>query len=126
MLKPTQWPDVTDIEGSHRFEWSYPQIYSAPLTTEPLSRITIGLMHVRAADDLIIEFSGARNGWVIRMDRTYDGAGVMETVAEAVEVAFIPAWNVASAEEEAAHRQSVGLPLRGDGADPPNGSFTPI
>jgi hypothetical protein len=107
MLKPTQWPDVTDVEGSHRLGW-HAQIYEAPLTTEPLSRISIGLHHVRAADDLVIEFSGARNGWVIRMDRTYDGGGVMETVAEAVEVAFIPAWNVASPEEEAAHRAANG------------------
>ena len=59
----------------------------------PLPRIKIGLMHVRAADDITVEFDGERNGWVIRMDRTREHeGGVGETIEEKVEVAFVPAW----------------------------------
>ena len=81
------WKANADAHGEVRIDW-HAQIYD----DKPLSRVHLGLMHVRAADNLIIEFSGSRNGWVIRMDRTRDDGGMMEVVEEAVEVAFVPAW----------------------------------
>lgn len=89
-VRPTQWPRNFEVRGSVHLDWMYPNIYP---DTAPLDRITIGLDHVRAADSITIEFDGARNGWVIRMDRTRDDDGGMEPVEELAEVAFIPAWN---------------------------------
>jgi len=78
-----------DGEKTARVEWMYPNIYK----DESLDYIEIGLYHVRAADDIRIEFDGERNGYVIRMDRTVEREGHCETIEEKQEVAFIPAWN---------------------------------
>jgi hypothetical protein len=91
-------------EGEGRFEWDekrrhlefvYPNIYP----DAPLDRVSIGLTHVRAANTITVEYDGERDGWVIRMDRTVERDGCAETVAEACEVAFVPAWNETEADE---------------------------
>lgn len=82
--------DRREVEGTAYIDWSYPNIYASK---DRLDRLHIGLSHVRAADDLVIEYDGDRDGWVIRMDRTRRMDGWSEVVEEAVEVAFIPAWN---------------------------------
>lgn len=67
-------PNVVEIGGSATVHWRagiYPR--------DGLTRLTIGLEHVRAADNLIIEYDGDRDGWVIRMDRTADMGGYADT-----------------------------------------------
>jgi len=55
--------------------------------------VRIELMHVRAADVLIVRYDFERDGWSIRMDKTKDLGGLMTVIEEAQEVAFVPAWN---------------------------------
>jgi hypothetical protein len=87
-----KWPDQADAHGDCQVNWMYPLMYSG----EGRSRLRISLFAVRAADDLIIEFDGPRNGWVIRMDRfAAEPHEFDEPVEEAAEVAFVPAWYVA-------------------------------
>lgn len=57
------------------------------------NRVKVCLMDTRAADNLVVEYDFSRDGWVIRMDKTREGIGHMETVEELAEVAFVPAWN---------------------------------
>lgn len=88
-----------DVSGDASICWSYPNIYARnPDTNDPLklSRIVLSLEHVRAANSIAIEYDGARDGWVIRMDKTKFTDHCAETVEEGVEVAFIPAWNEAA------------------------------
>lgn len=70
------------------FDFIYPRQGNRPI------KIEVGLEDVRAADSMEIEFDFERNGYVIRMDETKDGDGMMDTISEKVEVAFIPAWNI--------------------------------
>jgi len=62
--------------------------------------VTVSLIDVRAADDLIISYDFDRDGWRIGMDRTRYTPGLMEVLAENEEVAFIPAWNDKPESEE--------------------------
>ena len=70
------------------FDFIYPRQGNRP------TKIEVGLEDVRAADTIEIEFDFDRNGYVIRMDETKDGDGMMETLQEKIEVAFIPSWNI--------------------------------
>jgi hypothetical protein len=83
------------VNQSAKINWSYPQIYDDD--DDGRDQITIGMEHVRASDQITIEFNSERNGWVIKMDKTkYDDEwGMTHTVEEDCEVAFIPAWNEA-------------------------------
>jgi len=82
-----------EVKKSATVDWMYPNIYKE----EPLDCLTIALMHVRAANDIEIEFSGERNGWVIYMTVTVgyrpSGKGHDEPIEERREKAFIPAWD---------------------------------
>jgi len=55
--------------------------------------ITVGLMDVRAADDIIIEYDFEEDGYKIFMDRTVDAAWGSDVEKEKQLVAFIPSWN---------------------------------
>jgi len=79
---------LIELPGSAHIEWMYPNIYG----DEKRDRISIGLCHVRAANDITIEYNAERDGWVIMMNETREVPGGAETVKEDVEVAFIPAW----------------------------------
>lgn len=57
------------------------------------SAVQVGLVDVRAADDITIRYDFDRDGWVILQDRVVEREWGMDVVEEAVEVAFIPAWN---------------------------------
>ncbi len=54
-----------------------------------IKAVEIGLVDVRSADNILIDFDFERNGWRIRMDHAYGS----EIVEEKQEVAFIDAWN---------------------------------
>jgi hypothetical protein len=87
-----------NIQGNANIDW-YPQIYSAPLTTEDRSILRLSLMHVRAANDIEIEYNSERDGWVIfqhvkTVAEEWDEANNtwIDGVEERREMAFIPAW----------------------------------
>jgi hypothetical protein len=94
----SELPTNVEVGPDAIVTWMYPNIYKHdPRTGQktPLSQLRVGISHVRAADELIIEYDSERDGYVIRMDKTVDRGSYMDTVQEAVEVAFIPAWNEA-------------------------------
>ncbi len=81
------------IDRAATVNWMTPNIYKE----EPLDCLKISLMHVRAANDIEIEFSGERDGWVIYVTVTTgykdSGKGYLEGIEERREKAFIPAWD---------------------------------
>jgi hypothetical protein len=58
------------------------------------TEIRVGLMDVRAADDIVIRYDFDRDGWVVLQDETEWRDERIERLRELVEVAFIPAWNM--------------------------------
>jgi hypothetical protein len=80
-------------EGS--IDWMYPEIYGKD---EPRSILKIGLYHVRAADDIEIEYDSDRDGYVIYQTVTVGyklepEGKFLEPVEKRKEKAFIPAWD---------------------------------
>jgi hypothetical protein len=85
------------VNGDVAIEW-FPNIYK----DAPLSSIRIELMHVRAANDISIEYSGERDGWVITQMVTTgwkEVEGAMDSIEVRKELAFIPAWDEDEVEE---------------------------
>jgi hypothetical protein len=70
-----------------RIDLEYPRVDFNP------DKIVVDLMDVRAADSIEISYDFDRDGWVIKMDKTFKADGYMEVLEEKQEVAFIPAWN---------------------------------
>ena len=58
-----------------------------------IKRIQIGLLDVRAADDIQIEYDYDRDGWIIKQDEYESRDGIIYAVLDWKEVAFIPAWS---------------------------------
>lgn len=55
--------------------------------------IRVGLMDVRAADDILIEYDFTRDGWVIKQAQVFEWDGNDERCdPEWKEVAFVQAW----------------------------------
>jgi hypothetical protein len=75
---------------THQYiEWMYPEIYD----TQNPSTITIGLSHVRAADDIRIKYDGNRDGWVVEQASIFEwDISNKECDPDWKEVAFIKAW----------------------------------
>ena len=69
------------------FDFIYPRMKGH------VERIRIGLEDIRAADSITISYDFGRDGYVIWMDKSRDIGGIMETIKENIEIAFIPAWN---------------------------------
>lgn len=88
------WIRDDDVTG-HRVvmvELSYP-----PRETEPTERpnpsvIEVGLMHVRAADNLRISYDFARDGWSIKQASTFSWSVDEVEDEDWQEVAFVQAW----------------------------------
>lgn len=57
------------------------------------SEVRVGLVSVRAADDIVIRYDFDRDGWAILMERTIDRGDWMEETGIWDEMAFVPAWN---------------------------------
>ena len=81
------------VNGDASIEW-FPNIYK----DAPLSSIRIELMHVRAANDISIEYSGERDGWVITQTVTTGWkldpeSQCYDSIEKKKELAFIPAWD---------------------------------
>jgi hypothetical protein len=55
------------------------------------TEIRVGLLDVRAADDLIIDYDFERDGWRIRMATVHESLDDMARDPKLVEVAFCPA-----------------------------------
>lgn len=67
-----------------------------PRNDDGVSTVKVGLIDVRAADDLTIRYDFERDGYAITREVTRDGDGFMEGTGEWREVAFIPAWTEAA------------------------------
>lgn len=84
---------MTDLayhrDGDHvSVEFWYPRVDSP----DTVRTITVGLMDVRAADDIEITYDFDRDGYSIKREvMTEEGVWHVHT-GEFVEVAFIPAW----------------------------------
>jgi hypothetical protein len=72
----------------------YPNVdLSAPRTENEPTEIHVGLMHVRAANDIVIDYDFERDGYRIRMRRSEDRSAPREPdKCQLEEVAFVPAW----------------------------------
>ena len=74
-------------EGAHAEIW-YPGLPGAPQTY-----LTVGLMHVRAADDIRVSYDLQRDGWVIEQAQVFEWAADDSVCdPEWKEVAFVEAW----------------------------------
>ena len=64
-----------------------------PRTDNTIKAIQLGLMDVRAADDIRIEYDFERDGWVIKQAQVFEWS-VDDEVCDPqwMEVAFIEAW----------------------------------
>ena len=74
-----------DVKGTKEIGWMYPDIYG---TDKPRDFLRIVLYHVRAANDIEIEYNSERDGWVI-----YCQVSLGNGIEERREKAFIPAWD---------------------------------
>ena len=77
---------------SARIDWH------AGIYKDGRTKLVIALMHVRAANDIEIEYDSDRDGWVIYMtvtlgSRHNQAEGCYEPIEERREKAFIPAWD---------------------------------
>jgi hypothetical protein len=71
----------------------YPDIYGKDM---PRNFLRIALYHVRAANDIEIEYNSERDGWVIYMTATTgykESENALKPIEERREKAFIPAWD---------------------------------
>lgn len=80
-----------EARGDARFDFFYPDIM------DPTKRahLTVGLLHVRAADDIRIYYDGTRDGWVIEQASRFewdDDDPPEEQNPDWQEVAFVQAW----------------------------------
>lgn len=63
--------------------------------------VSIGLEHVRAADDIRIHYDGNRDGWAISQMTRFNCRPEEEYDPAWKEVAFIPAWGSQTEEDKA-------------------------
>ena len=64
-----------------------------PRTDNPIKAIQVGLMDVRTADDIRIEYDFERDGWVIKQAQVFEWSADDEICdPQWKEVAFIEAW----------------------------------
>ncbi len=82
-----------DLWGSGTIGW-FAGIYHEDRTV-----LRVGLHHVRAADDIEIEYDSARDGWVVYRTVTVGWTdptpekNYYEPIEKRKELAFIPAWD---------------------------------
>lgn len=80
-----------EVRGSAKIDWMYPNIYG-----DSPDVLRIALYHVRAANNIEIEYNSQRDGWVVYQQVTTgfrEIGGCMDSVEKRKEVAFIPAWD---------------------------------
>lgn len=67
-----------------------------PRTDSPgtVAEVRVGLVDVRAADEIIIRYDFERDGYVVLQELCVDEGDAMSSTGEQVERAFIPAWCV--------------------------------
>lgn len=84
-------PNQFEYQGDARFDFFYPDITG---NAKPVY-LTVGLLHVRAADDIRIHYDGVRDGWVIEQSGRFewsDDDPPEEQNPDWQEVAFVQAW----------------------------------
>ena len=81
--------DEIEVKGSVRITWFYPKIYSGDVP----DYLQIGMLQVRASDDLRIHYDATRDGWAIEQAAYFEwSAGDADNDPGWEEVAFIEAW----------------------------------
>jgi hypothetical protein len=84
--------DTANQEGDIlHLDLVYPNIADDP-SVGRIRKIQIGLMDVRAADDIRISYDFERDGWKIEQEKINTNQGHYTGTGEWVEVAFIEAW----------------------------------
>jgi hypothetical protein len=83
-----------EVREDASIDWMYRNIYTKEA---PPNFLRIGLMHVRAANDIEIEYHSDRDGWVIFQTVTTgyqmnEKENYYEPIEDRREMAFIPAW----------------------------------
>jgi hypothetical protein len=87
-----------DIQGGCSVDWS-------PVDSETV--LVLGLSHVRAADNIEIQYDFTRDGWVIFRTVTVGWTEptaekhYIEGIEKRKELAFIPSWDEEQADEPA-------------------------
>lgn len=84
-----------------QIDWMYPEIYGNNL---PRSVLRIGLYHVRAADDIEVEYNSERDGYVIYQTVTTGWSldkddNCYKAIEKRKKKAFIPAWDEEQVDE---------------------------
>lgn len=79
-----------DIKGDVYLDWMYPQIYGGE---KGFNYVTLGMCHVRAADNIRIHYDSDRDGWSIEQASVFSWDG-NDPVCDPdwQEVAFVQAW----------------------------------
>lgn len=87
--KPQGMDDLAQRDGVLHADLWYPRC-EGPRIRE----VQVGLMDVRAADDIRISYDFERDGWVIKQAVTYEAPwdGPEDGEEEWREVAFVKAW----------------------------------
>lgn len=84
---------MTEIQKTGFVEWMYPGLHGGSCGEG--DTLTIRLMHVRAANDLVVRYDSERDGWSLLMDGCDPDAYPPQGIGEYPrprEVAFVPAW----------------------------------
>jgi hypothetical protein len=83
---------MSDTRTIQAVDLWYPRLDGSRTPDQP-TEVRIGLMDVRAADDIVIDYDFDRDGYRIRMP-TIHAWDIDDEVCDEglVEVAFIPAW----------------------------------
>lgn len=64
-------------------------------------KVTIALYHVRAADDLTVQYDFNRDGWVMTREVCkHTEEGGIESLGIWVEVGFVPSWTMEVGSDE--------------------------
>lgn len=87
-----RWEDGYEVGrygSTARFEFWYPGTDDQKIT-----HLEVGLMHVRAADNIRIHYDFQRDGWSVEQASTFEWSGD-DPVCDPdwQEVAFVPAWS---------------------------------
>lgn len=82
------------FHGDHMsVELWYPNYSATDEGQGKIRAIHVGLMHVRAADDIRIEYDFERDGWSIKQASIFEWAGDDDVMdSDWQEVAFVKAW----------------------------------
>ena len=84
--------DINEIVSQHGDHVSV-EIWYPQLESRPVKAVHVGLIDVRAADDIRIEYDFERDGWVIKQAQVFEWEADDDVMdPQWKEVAFVQAW----------------------------------